>query len=151
FLHGKLIECYDKAVELAGYPIETVEIPWQGVSIQGRLHLLPDRRRAPTVLFIPGMDMVKETFPSPLANPFAARGFHLLSIDGPGQGISNLRKIRVADDNYERAASAAIDYLLTRDEVDPEWIVIAGTSFGSHWGPRTAAIDARVKALAVTH
>lgn len=151
FLHAKHLEMYEKVVEYAETPVERVEIPWEGVSIQGRFHLLRDRRRAPAVLFIPGMDMTKETFPNPLANPFARRGMHVLAIDGPGQGISNLRKIRVTDDNYERAASAAIDWLVQRPEVDADQIVIAGSSFGSHWGPRTAAIDRRVKALATNH
>ena len=151
FLHGKHVECFDKVAQHADYPVETVEIPWDGVSIQGRLHLLKDQRRAPAVLFIPGMDMTKETFPNPLTNPFARRGMHVLAIDGPGQGISNLRKIRVSDDNYERAASAAIDYLLTREEIDSDRIAVVGSSFGSHWGPRTAAHDDRVKALATNH
>lgn len=151
FLHRKHMECYDKAVELVGAPIETVEIPWEGVQIQARFHMLPDRRKAPTVLFIPGMDMTKEAFPGPLGNPFAKRGMNVLSIDGPGQGISNIRKIRVSDDNYERAASAAIDYLVTRPEVDADRIAVVGSSFGSHWGPRTAAYDDRVKAVASNH
>ena len=151
FLHSKHIECYNKVVEFVENPIELVEIPWEGVSIQGRFHLLRDRRRAPTVLFLPGMDMTKEAFPNPLANPFLLRDMHVLSIDGPGQGISNIRKIRVSDDNYERAAGAAIDYLVERPEVDPENIVVAGISFGSHWGARIAALDERVRALATTY
>jgi pimeloyl-ACP methyl ester carboxylesterase len=97
------------------------------------------------------MDMTKELFPNPLSNPYRRRGMNVLTIDGPGQGMSNIRKIRVSHDNYERAASAAIDYLLTRSEVDPERIAIAGTSFGSHWGTRAAALDSRVKVLASTH
>jgi dipeptidyl aminopeptidase/acylaminoacyl peptidase len=151
FLHGKHMACYDKVVALSGAPVETVEIPWEGVSIQARFHTLPDRRRAPTILFIPGMDMTKEAAPNPLANPFARRGMNVLAIDGPGQGISNLRKIRVDDSNYERAASACLDYLLTRAEVDPDRIGVCGISFGSHWGPRLAALDRRVKALATSH
>jgi dipeptidyl aminopeptidase/acylaminoacyl peptidase len=151
FLHGKHIECADKVAAYADYPVEKVEIPWEGVQIQGRFHVLKDRRKAPTVLFLPGMDMTKEAFPNPLANPFLRRGMHVLSIDGPGQGISNIRKIRVSDDNYERAAMAAIDWLLTRPEVDPHQIVISGISFGCHWGVRTAAIDKRVRALATTY
>ncbi|MBI4276884.1 MAG: alpha/beta hydrolase [Armatimonadetes bacterium] len=151
FLHGKLIECYDRVIALADYPIEKVEIPWEGVQIAGLLHLLPDRRRAPTILLLPGMDMTKEAAPNPLDNVFLHRGMHVLSIDGPGQGASNLRKIRVGDDNYERAASAAVDVLAVRPEVDPERIGVCGVSFGSHWGPRLAATDKRVRGLATTH
>jgi len=150
-LHASSMACYDKVVEYVDHPVELVEIPWEGVQIQARFHLLADRRRAPTVLFLPGMDMTKESFPSPLGNPYARRGMHVLAIDGPGQGMSNIRKIRVSDDNYERAASAAVDYLLTRPEVDPDRIVLVGTSFGSHWGTRTAAMDDRIKAMATTH
>lgn len=151
YLHAKSLECYDKVVEYADHPVELVEIPWEGVQIQGRLHLLPDRRPAPTVLFLPGMDMTKESFPNPLGKPYARRGMNVLAIDGPGQGMSNIRKIRVTDDNYERAASAAIDYLVERPEVDATQIALVGTSFGSHWGTRTAAADPRVKVLATTH
>jgi len=151
FLHRKHMECFDKVVEYADLPVEMVEIPWEGVTIQARFHPLKDRRKAPTVLFVPGMDMTKEAFPNPLANPFARRGMNVLSIDGPGQGISNIRKIRVGHDNYVRAAVAAIDYLVQRPEVDVDRIVVAGSSFGTHWGTRTAALDARVKALATNH
>ncbi len=151
FLHGKHIELADKVASYADYPVEKVEIPWEGKQIQGRFHILRDRRKAPAVLFLPGMDMTKEAFPNPLANPFLRRGMHVLSIDGPGQGISNLRKIRVTDDNYERVASAAIDWLSARPEVDPKQIVIMGISFGCHWGVRTAAKDPRVRALATTY
>ena len=151
FLHGKHVECADKVAQYADYPVEKVEIPWEGAQIQGRWHLLRDRRRAPAILFLPGMDMTKEAIPNPLANSFARRGFHVLSIDGPGQGISNLRKIRVTADNYERAASAAIDWLVSRSEVDHDNIVIVGISFGCHWGVRVAAVDKRVRALATTY
>lgn len=151
YFHQKMMECYEKVVELGDNPVELVEIPWEGVQIQGRFHTFADHRRAPTILFIPGMDMTKELFPSPLQNPYLRRGMNVLTIDGPGQGMSNLRKIRVNADNYERAASAAIDFLVERPEVDPDLIAVAGTSFGSHWGTRTAARDSRVKALATTH
>jgi alpha-beta hydrolase superfamily lysophospholipase len=151
FLHRKLLECFDAVIALADYPIEKVEIPWEGRRISALLHLGAPRSPAPTVLVLPGMDMTKEAAPNPLDNVFAARGMHALVIDGPGQGVSNLRRIWVTDDNYERAANAAVDYLVGRPEVDAARIAVCGVSFGSHWGPRLAAIDTRVRALATTH
>jgi len=147
-LNQRLQACFDKVIEHAGYPIEKVEVEWEGASISCLMHLLPDRRRAPIVLFIPGMDMVKELYPNPLANIFHRRGLHVLTMDGPGQGASNLRKIRVTQDNYERAASAVISYLLGRPEIDGDRLGVMGVSMGSYWGSRTAAYDHRVKALA---
>lgn len=149
YLYERLDTCFDRVIALAeGGSIERVEIPWEGRTFAGVFHRLPGERQRPTVLLLPGMDMTKESYPDPAANPFAARGMHVLVIDGPGQGSSNLRKIRVTADNYERAASAAMDYLLGRRDVDPRRIAVVGLSMGSYWAFRHAAIDARVAALA---
>ncbi|MFQ5879851.1 MAG: alpha/beta hydrolase family protein [Dehalococcoidia bacterium] len=148
FLHGRSLACYDKVMQYAPHPIERVEVPWEGVNIQCNLHLLPDRRRAPCVIFIPGCDMTKEMYPPPRLNHALQRGMHLLVMDGPGQGMSNLRQIRLTADNYERAGSAVIDYLRSRPEVDADNIGVLGISFGSFWGMRLAAHDPRVKACA---
>jgi pimeloyl-ACP methyl ester carboxylesterase len=148
YLHSKLLDCFDKVIEYAVNPIERVEIPYGDQFIQGLLYLVPGRAPAPTVLFCPGMDMTKEKFFDPFNHPFITRGLHCLHIDGPGQGTSNIRKIRVTPDNYEAAASAAIDYLLNRPEVDGQRIGVSGYSMGSYWGMRVAATDSRVRAVA---
>jgi len=146
--YQRLRECYDRVIALSDYPMELVEVPWEGKDLQCVLHLTPSRRNAPTILFIPGMDMTKERFPDSRINPAVSRGMNLMVMDGPGQGMSNMRKIRVTHDNYERAASAVIDYLVTRPEVDPDRIAVCGASMGSFWGIRVAAYDSRIRALA---
>jgi pimeloyl-ACP methyl ester carboxylesterase len=151
YLHGKVLECYDRLIETSDYPLERVEIPWGEHRLQGLLHLLPDRRRAPTILLVPGMDMTKESLPSPLDNLFLKRGVHVLALDGPGQGMSNLRKIRVDADNYADAGRAALDYLAARPEVDADQIALLGLSMGSYWAPLIASRDPRVKACASAH
>ena len=104
----------------ADHPIERVEIPFDGNFIQGVLHMVPGRRKAPAVLFCPGMDMTKEGgFLEPLHHPFVERGLNCLHIDGPGQGTSNLRKIRVTAENYKLAGKAAIDWLVQRPKSTP--------------------------------
>ena len=148
YLHGMLLKCFDKVMEYADHPIERVEIPFEGNYIQGVLHMLPGRPKAPTVIFCPGMDMTKEAFIDVLRHPFISRGLNCLHLDGPGQGTSNIRKIRVTLDNYERAGSAAIDFLSSRPEVDSDSITVSGFSMGSYWGMRLAALDKRVKAVA---
>ena len=148
YLHGMLLKCFDKVMQYADHPIERVEIPFEGNYIQGVLHMLPGRPKAPTVVFCPGMDMTKEAFIDARHHPFVARGLNCLHLDGPGQGTSNIRKIRVTLDNYERAGSAAIDFLSKRPEVDADKIAVSGFSMGSYWGMRLAALDKRVKAVA---
>jgi dienelactone hydrolase len=151
YLHGKVLETYDHLIASSSYPIERVEIPWGDRTISGLLHLLPDRRRAPTILLVPGMDMTKESLPSPLDNVFLRRGVHVLAIDGPGQGSSNIRKIRVNAENYAAAGTAAIDWLVKRPEVDADRIGILGMSMGTYWAPLIASRDHRVKACASAH
>ena len=107
--HAKLIRCFEQIMTVADYPIERVEIPWEGVEIQANLHLMPGRPKAPCVICVPGMDITKEWLGEPIDHAYTSRGMHTIAIDGPGQGISNLRKVRVTDDNYERAVSAVVD------------------------------------------
>ena len=149
YLHGRCLANYEKVAEHAPYPLERVEVPWEGVTIQCNLHLLPDRRKAPCVIAIPGCDVTKEFYPDPIAVHAHQRGMHMIVIDGPGQGTSNLRDIKLTHDNYERAMLAVVDYLETRDEVDSDAISVYAISMGSFWGLQVAATgDPRIKAVA---
>jgi alpha-beta hydrolase superfamily lysophospholipase len=150
YYHGKLLRCFDQIIKCADYPIERVEIPWEGHQIQANFHFIPGRPKAPCVVCCPGMDITKEWLGEPIERGFTGRGMHAIAIDGPGQGTSNLRKMRITDDNYERAVKAVVDYLQTRKEVDGDKIGLLGTSMGCHWGIRAAALDSRIKAAAVT-
>ena len=153
FLHGRLLECFARLADLCPLTVEVVEVPFEDSAIQAVFYS-PDPKGTsaaeprPTVVFCPGMDMTKESWLTPWDHPFVKRGFNVLHLDGPGQGTSNIRKIRVTLDNYERAGSAALDFLSTRPEVDREALVVSGFSMGSYWGMRIAATDPRVKAVA---
>ncbi|MEK6708983.1 MAG: alpha/beta hydrolase [Nitrospinota bacterium] len=146
-LLAKSRECAERLFAMAGYPIERVEIPFEGKSIPALLHLLPDRRRAPAVIFFPGMDNTKENYPNPLDNEFIERGMHVLTIDGPGQGEALERGIYVTPENHAAVGKKAVDFLLTRPEVDGRKIAITGRSFGTFWSLRAAAEDPRIAAV----
>ncbi|MCC7485985.1 MAG: prolyl oligopeptidase family serine peptidase [Burkholderiales bacterium] len=148
FLHGGLMRCYGRVRELAPYRIEHVDVPWNGTVVSGNLHLAPGEGRKPLVFYVPGCDQTKEAWPHPYYNQALQRGMHAFSFDGPGQGESNLRGIRLTADNYESAASAAISYLAGRPEVDAKKIGVYALSFGSYWGMRIAATEHRIAAAA---
>ncbi len=148
YLYKKLSEMVDRRSKLAEYPIERVEVPFDnGTTISCLLHLLPDRRKAPCVIYVPGMDQSKEVFPKAGHNIALSRGFHVIAIDGPGQGNSNMQKIRSVGLNYERAGAAVIDYLQTRKEIDSKKIAIYGISMGSYWCLRLSSYDHRAAAV----
>ncbi len=152
-IHDKSQDCFAKVIKYAATPIEKVEIPfadepkYDGNSFPGILQLPAGKGPWPCVIFMPGTDMYKEQVPNPEDNIFTKRGMAVLAIDGPGQGESLLRmlKVRVDTWNYERAVSAAIDYLETRPEIDAGRIATFGCSTGSYWSPRAAIWEARHK------
>ena len=148
-LYERLVHCYQRFTELFDEGnVRRVEIPFEnGKTIPGILQTVPGKEKTPCVLVVPGMDTIKEYMPSPYHNHFRRRGMATLSIDGPGQGESNIRETWVTLDNFERAGSAAIDFIKTLPEIDADRIGVYGWSMGSYWGPRIAAHDPRVKAL----
>jgi alpha-beta hydrolase superfamily lysophospholipase len=141
--------CFDKYIDYADHKIERVEIPFEGKSIPGLLHF-PGSSTPPysCVLCIPGMDSVKEDM-ALYGDSLLERGMAVLRIDGPGQGESNLRKIRVTENNYEAAGKNAVDYLISRHDIDGDRLALQGVSMGTYWGFRVGASDPRYKAVAL--
>lgn len=146
YLHGRSLRCFEEVRARSPYPIEHLDIEWDGRVVSGNLHLAPVDGPAPLVFFIPGCDMTKEMVPHPHYNHALQRGMHVFVFDGPGQGESNLRDIALTPTNYEEAASAALTHLLLRPDIDAQRVGLLAMSFGSYWGVRFAATDDRLAA-----
>ncbi len=122
---------------------ERVEIPFEhGTQLVGNLRR-PGAGAAPLVLLLPGLDSTKEEFLG-WENVFLARGLATFSLDGPGQGESGLTTHIYP--NYELAATATLDALAGRDDVDLDRVGAAGVSLGGYYAPRAAAYEKRIKA-----
>jgi dienelactone hydrolase len=143
--YQKIKECYDFAAQTMDYDVERIEAPFGEGSIPAIFHRPRTAGALPCVIYLPGMDGVKDIFPDLRNNPFIRRGLALLTIDGPGVGESLLRGLHVTLDNVPRAVSAVIDYLEGRPEIDRDRIGVLGMSMGSYWGPTAAAEDRRIK------
>ncbi|MHB8470449.1 MAG: alpha/beta hydrolase family protein [Gaiellaceae bacterium] len=122
---------------------ERIEIPFAGgATLVGNLRR-PAGDPAPLVLLLPGLDSTKEEFFG-WENVFLARGLATLSLDGPGQGETGLSTH--IQPNYEAAATATLDALAVRDDVDLDRVGAAGVSLGGYYAPRAAAYEKRIKA-----
>ena len=144
--------CYDKFIEYAGRPIERVELPYDGKKVQALLHLPPGRKageKVPCVMYIPGMDGVKEDHPAS-GDPFIERGFALLSVDCPGHGETREGGIKCTASNVEDVGRLVADYLVKRPEIDADRLGVMASSMGSYWAPRVVAAEKRFKACAVS-
>ena len=102
----------------------------------------------PTVLLIPGMDIVKEdAIADPWQNVFHQRGMNVCAMDGPGHGECNMNQVWVDQTNFAKAGSKVIDFLCERDDVDSSKIGLFGQSMGSRWTVEIAAHDDRVNTV----
>jgi 2,6-dihydroxypseudooxynicotine hydrolase len=143
--HLKKLECYMKALPALDPPGERVEFPLEGITIPAYLRRPPGVARPPVVLLLSGLDSVKEEHAT-FERFFLRRRIATLTPDGPGQGETWFRmKMRV---DFEVTATAAIDYLLGREDVDGSRVGVCGVSLGGYLAPRCAAFEPRLKAVA---
>lgn len=143
--HRSRVECYRRALPFLDPPGERVEIPLEGIRLPGYLRKPRNAVHPPVVLFISGLDSTKEEHAT-FESVFLRRGLATLTLDGPGQGEAWFQmKMRV---DFEVAATAAIDYLSTRDDVDAARAGICGVSFGGYLSARCAAYEHRIRAVA---
>jgi hypothetical protein len=59
-----------------------------------------------------------------------ARGYNVLTFDGPGQGAALLQQGLVLRPDWEAVITPVVEYLLTRADVDPARIALIGLSLG---------------------
>ncbi len=143
----KAIELQNKGI-LRRYPYaEKVEVPFEGKTLPALFMKAPGvSGRAPIVVVFDGMDNCKEMSVLFAGLEFAARGWHTLAIDGPGQGESLRLRELYARHDYEAPGAAAYDYVSSRPEVDPKKVIVMGYSFGGYYAARVAAFEKRYAA-----
>jgi dipeptidyl aminopeptidase/acylaminoacyl peptidase len=141
--HMKAVECRRTALPHLRPPGERLEMPYDGKSLAGILRKPMGVERPPVLAFACGLDSCKEETDA-YEQPFLARGIATLVFDGPGQGEAEYDFAIRGD--YEVAASAVIDTIETRRDLDATRIAIAGISLGGYYAPRSAAFEKRIKA-----
>jgi pimeloyl-ACP methyl ester carboxylesterase len=142
------VSSFHHAAALSKPVIEPVEIPFEGASLPAYfLHADETGTPKPTILHIDGYDSnIQEMY---FAHGPAAvrRGYNCLLFDGPGQGRNLIRDGSTLRPDWETVVKSVIDYLLTRSDIDPKRIALAGWSFGGFLAPRAAAFERRIAAL----
>ncbi len=93
---------------------------------------------------VPGLDSTKEELQA-TAEYLLARGMATLAIDGPGQGEAEYDL--PIEPAYEKVATAVVDYLASRADVDGGSVGLFGVSLGGYYAARAAAREKRLKAV----
>ncbi len=139
--------CYKAAAPLFSPAIEPVEIPYEGTTLQGYLHLVDDSGKPrQTLLLNNGFDGSPEEMHWNGARAAVERGYNVLVFDGPGQYSAIHRQGLHFRHDWENVVTPVFNYALTRKEIDPKKIALHGESLGGYLAPRAAAFEHRLAA-----
>ena len=144
-LYRHFLDTFAKGIRLGRDNCERVEIPYEGRHLAG-LFVKADgvEGRAPILLQLNGLDSTKEMkYFVGLPAWLAKRGVSSLIIDQPGTGEALRLQGLPARYDAEHWASKVVDYLETRDDVDPARIGCEGVSLGGYYCPRAVAFEPR--------
>lgn len=137
------VETYKQAAPLIFPPAERVMVPFENIKLPGYLRLPLGTKKAPCVICISGLESSKEEFRT-FENVLLERGLATFSFDGPGQ--CEVYYEMKARPDFDKATSAVVDYLQTRDDVDAERLGAMGRSLGGYYLLRSVAFEKRIKA-----
>lgn len=145
--YRRVLELQQKAFDV-GDPLTTrVEIPYRDTHLPAYFTRAPaaDHGPVPVMIMWNGLDSTKEhQYSSGHPHELAARGISTLMVDHPGTGEA-LRLLGLTSQiATEEWASACVDLLETRDDVDPARIGLVGWSLGGYYAPRAAAFEKRL-------
>lgn len=139
-------ECFDRAIDLWPTPVERVAIPYENTALHGYFWSGGGGRR-PTLILNNGSDGPVSDMLEMGADDAVARGYNAITFDGPGQGQALYEQGLFFRHDWEAVIRPVVDFVLGRDDVDPDRIALAGFSQGGYWVPRAAAFEHRLAAI----
>lgn len=148
-VYGDAQRAFRRGLALEPWPVEQVEVPFEGGSLPALWVPAPGPGPAPCMIHFDGKDDVKEVTYLRHRHGLAERGISLLIVDHPGSGEAVRTRGLVARPDIETAATACVDHLEGRTGVDPARIGIIAQSMGGYYAPRAAAFEKRLAVCVV--
>ncbi|SEB15976.1 S9 family peptidase [Variovorax sp. YR216] len=150
-LYKRELEVFAEGIRLSRENCERVEIPYEGKHLAG-LYTRAEgvEGPAPLLVQINGLDSTKEMlYRVGIPGWLAKRGVSSLCVDQPGTGEAlRLHDMKARYDS-EHWASRIVDWLETREDVDPKRIGLQGVSLGGYYCPRAVSFEPRFACGAV--
>lgn len=146
-MYQKHIDCFSKFASLSDPVIERVRIPYDGIEMLG-WYMPPKKKKGPknpAYIYCTaeggGCELAIQTSPT----EGVERGLGVLFFDSPGSGETLTKHKKYGMVEYEKPFKAAMDYLASRPDIDPDRLGVAGSDFGAFSAVRAAVFDKRVK------
>jgi dienelactone hydrolase len=142
--YAKALDAFARGVRFSADPVTRVVIPYAGSTLSALWTPAPGPGRKPAVVYCNGLDSTKEIlWFTALPAALAKRGISSLCIDQPGTGEALRLKNLPATHESERWASACVDWLIARDDIDAARLGMTGISLGGYFAPRAVAFEPR--------
>lgn len=148
-LAKKMEVAFQAGTTALGLPMEPVEIPFEGKSLPG-YYLSPGGGRKgsnPVLVMVGGGDTFREDLFYFAGYPGWKRGYDVLMVDLPGQGLCPDRGLTYRADMYA-PQKALLDWLEGRGACPKGKVGLYGVSGGGYFTALCAAADRRVSAWA---
>jgi pimeloyl-ACP methyl ester carboxylesterase len=143
-------DAFCRGARLLDMPPETIAIPYEDTSLPGYFFTSGhEARPRPTVILTGGYDGTAEELYFFTGAAALARGYNVLTFDGPGQGAALLQQRLVLRPDWEAVIGPVIDFAIRRPDVDGDRIALIGLSLGAHLAPRAASVERRLAACIV--
>jgi dienelactone hydrolase len=146
---AKARDCYrrfNSLLQESEHPLQ-IEVPFGNSKIPGYLRRSFEPKK-PLIIFVNGMDNIKEAEGHAQGMLFRQNGFNHFSFDGPGQG-ELWKDLKFDARTYHESVSAIIDWFEQNPVfgIDLDRIGLVGFSLGGYLAPMCAAKDRRVKCV----
>jgi dienelactone hydrolase len=144
-LYEKFETVFYEGLKLSGSRAEKVTIPYGDSFLTGIFYPAENvDGPQPVLVQLNGLDSTKEMkFLVGMPEWLAKRGIASLVVDQPGTGDALRLRNLTARYDTEHWASKIVDYLETREDVDPKRIGCEGVSLGGYYCPRAVAFEPR--------
>lgn len=136
---------FRRSATLHEIPLETVAIPFEGKSLSGYFwRATRGSEKRPTLIML-GDRFAEELYFWSGAPAAVSRGYHVLLVDQPGQGITPFDGLYTRAD-AEVPVGAMVDYLYTRSDVDTSHIALYGIASAGYVATRAVCFEKRISA-----
>jgi dienelactone hydrolase len=143
--------CWEQAIALADVPAEPVEIPYAGTSLPAHFFAAPGAagQRRPLVIMHNGAYGPASAMLGLGGAAAAARGYHWMTFDGPGQQVALHHRGLFLRPDWEAVLAPVLDSMSARADVDTDRIAAIGVGHGGHLLPRALAHEHRLVAAVI--
>jgi hypothetical protein len=142
--------CWDRAADHAG--AQRMEVPYAGASLPAYFFPAPAPigQRRPLVIMHNGASAPTSAMLGLGGAAAAARGYHWMTFDGPGQQAALYQRELCLRPDWEIVLAAVLDVILDRPDVDGNRVVSVGVGQAGYLLPRALAHEHRLAAAVVS-